>query len=68
MTTRSSKYRLLEKFRSVFEGVAYRHRASTTGDSVAIELYEDLYDLGKSPKLTNRIDNRERVVNVKNTR
>jgi hypothetical protein len=68
MSPSSLKYRLLEKFRSVFEGVPYKHRSSTIGDSVAIELYEDLYSLGKSPKLIKHINDRQSVVNVNNTR
>src|SRR5947207_12094172 len=42
MSPISPKYRLLEKFRVVFEGTQYKHRNSSIGDSVAIELYEDL--------------------------
>lgn len=59
-------YRLLDRFRSLFEGTKYLHRNSSLGDSVAWCLPEDLYDLGRSPKLTAGIDTRTRVLNVQN--
>jgi len=31
-----------ERFRNVFDGTRYEHRDSSIGDSIAIELYEDL--------------------------
>ena len=68
MSRSSPKYRLLEKFRSIFEGNQYKHRNSKIGDSVAIELYEDLHNLRKSPKLVSRIEDHERVINVRNVR
>jgi hypothetical protein len=61
-------YRLLASFERIFRGRIYRHRASTQGDAVAIELYEDLYRLAKSTKLRQGIDSRERVVNIQNMR
>lgn len=60
-------YLLLNRFRSLFEGVRYRHRDSTLGDSVALYLPEDLYALHRSSKLVARIEAGERVVNVRNT-
>ena len=39
-------YALLRKFRSVFDGVPYYHRNSSTGDRVAQFVYEDLYASG----------------------
>lgn len=66
--TSARRYRLLEAFGRTFRGVKYRHRASTQGDLVAAHLYEDLLDLGKATKLTERIASREWVVNVQNTR
>ena len=68
MSRSSPKYRLLEKFRNVFEGTRYKHRDSSIGDSVAIELYEDLLNLRKSSKLVSRIEDHERVINVQNVR
>src|SRR5438046_10178325 len=68
MSRSSPRYRLLERFLSVFEGTQYRHRDSSIGDSIAIELYEDLHSLHKSAKLVSRIENHERVINVQNVR
>lgn len=59
-------YLLLDRFRGLFEGVRYRHRDSTLGDSVALYLPDDLYALGRSAKLAVRIDIGERVMNVQN--
>jgi hypothetical protein len=59
-------YRLLDTFRGLFDGVRYLHRKSNLGDFVASHLYEDLVALGKSAKLTERVANRERVVNLQN--
>ena len=59
-------FRLLDGFRKIFEGHAYRHRASTQGDRLARLVYEDLYALGRSALLKNRIDNVDCVVNVTN--
>jgi len=59
-------FRLLDGFRKIFEGQAYRHRSSTQGDRLARLVYEDLYALGRSAILKNRIDSVECVVNVTN--
>jgi len=59
-------YLLLERFRSLFEGVRYRHRDSSLGDSVAWRLPEDLYALHRSAKFNSRVDEKERVLNVQN--
>ena len=59
-------YKLLEKFRALFDGEVYRHRVSTNGDKVALELYEDLLDLGRSKKYVDRATAGSRVVNTKN--
>lgn len=59
-------YRLLDRFREIFAGQKYRHRDSSLGDSVAICLPEDLYDLNRSSKLKARIDDKERVINTEN--
>jgi len=61
-------YRLLDKFRATFEEKRYLHRQSNLGDLIAMELYEDLFSLAKSARLNERIDRRERVLNVKNRR
>jgi len=61
-------YRLLDRFRSLFEGQVYLHRNSNLGDLVAQELYEDLFVLGRSGKLRSRIESRQRVINTSNLR
>jgi hypothetical protein len=61
-------YKLLEVFRSLFDGTRYLHRSSTQGDRVAYQLYEDLYDVQKSELLHFRIDARQSVLNVANRR
>ena len=60
------KYALLRTFRSLFQGKPYRHRIANLGDLVASQLYEDLIALNKSAKLVERVQNRERVVNLRN--
>lgn len=59
-------YLLLDRFRSLFDGVRYRHRDSSLGDSVAQCLPDDLYGLHGSRKFNSRIDTRRCVVNVEN--
>ena len=59
-------FRLLDGFRKIFEGQAYRHRSSTQGDRLARLVYEDLYAIDRSTLLRNRIDNVECVVNLTN--
>jgi hypothetical protein len=61
-------YRLLDEFRRLFEGQRYLHRRSTSGDFVAIHLFEDLYSIAKSKRLKSRIDERSRVLNAQNRR
>jgi hypothetical protein len=61
-------YRLLDEFQRIFNGHQYRHRASTTGDMLALQLYEDLIDLGKSTKLSSRVEHHTHVVNTGNKR
>jgi len=58
--------RLLDRFRSLFEGQPYLHRRSTLGDLVALEFYEDLVAVGKSTKLSQRVADHDRVLNLKN--
>ena len=50
----------------MFEGVRYRHRDSSLGDSVAWCLPEDLYALHRSTKFNARVDAKERVLNIQN--
>ncbi len=64
----SPTYRLLEAFRTLFDGTRYLHRSSTQGDRVAYELYEDLYAVGKSELLGQRVLSRESVLNIANKR
>jgi hypothetical protein len=59
-------YLLMDRFRTLFDGVKYRHRDSTLGDSVAWCLPEDLYALRLSPKLNARIEDGSRVLNLQN--
>ena len=59
-------FRLLDGFQGIFEGQAYRHRASTQGDRLARLVYEDLYTLDRSAMLRNRIDDLACVVNITN--
>ncbi len=62
------EYRLLTEFEALFKGKAYKHRSSNQGDFVAMHLYEDLYDLGKSLKLMKRVGDAEDVLNGQNKR
>jgi hypothetical protein len=59
-------FRLLDGFKKIFEGQAYRHRSSTHGDRLARLVYEDLYTLGRSALLKKRIDDIDCVVNITN--
>ena len=58
--------KLLDAFRGTFDGKIYNHRISTTGDRIAAFLYDDLYLLGRSQKLRDRVDAAEEVVNSRN--
>ncbi len=61
-------YRLLDAFHATFEGKRYIHRDSSLGDFVAMQLYEDLFSVGKSRLLLERVAAQERVLNVANRR
>lgn len=61
-------YQLLDAFQGLFDGQAYLHRKSNLGDLVAMNLYEDLHALGRSPKLASRIDTGLSVLNTQNRR
>ena len=58
--------KLLREFESLFRGVVFRHRISTNGDKVAGYLYDDLFDLNRSPKLVSGIAAHRLVLNKKN--
>jgi hypothetical protein len=67
MTDELVPYLLLSRFQGLFDGVRYRHRDSSLGDSVAVCLAEDLYALRRSQKLAERIEGHDRVINARNT-
>ncbi|MGH8699946.1 MAG: hypothetical protein ACREVR_02050, partial [Burkholderiales bacterium] len=56
-------YKLLDEFEHLFRGVVYKHRVSTNGDQVAGYLFEDLFDLGRSPKLGSRVPAHAHILN-----
>lgn len=60
------KYRLLDAFASLFSGQPYYHRKSNQGDAVSAEFYEDLYDLGHSPKFNLAVDTARRGIGPRN--
>lgn len=62
------EFRLLNRFRALFERRPYRHRASNQGDLVAVNLYEDLITVNRSQKFVAAVTARERVVNLQNRR
>lgn len=61
-------YRLLDTFRGLFEGHPYLHRRSNLGDMVARDFYEDLFALGRSRRLIERVEKRVAVLNTQNAR
>ena len=61
-------YRLLNEFRGLFDGVKYEHRRSNLGDFVAMHLYEDLIQVGKSDKYIIHVSEMSRVLNAQNKR
>ncbi len=61
-------YKLLDTFQGLFDGRIFKHRASTQGDAVAIQFYEDLYYLNRSQTYVDRVTRGISVVNVGNTR
>jgi hypothetical protein len=64
--TSKLNFRLLDEFRNLFEGRAYKHRASNQGDFVAMHLYEDLVAIKRSSKLFAAIKAGILVLNVAN--
>lgn len=61
-------YKLLKTFRELFEGKVFLHRSSNQGDRVAFQLFEDLYDLGRSKRYVDRVSQGLSVLNIANTR
>ncbi len=61
-------YRLLDTFQDLFDGQAYLHRKSNLGDFVAMHLYEDLHQLGRSERYVNRVNTGISVLNTQNRR
>lgn len=63
-------YRFLSAFRALFDGKIYRHRNSTQGDKVSVELFEDIYVRSaardRDAKYVRRVDAAERVLNKTN--
>jgi len=64
----AANYRLLEAFEGLFKGHRYLHRRSNLGDLVAMELYEDLFTLGRSKRLIERIESGMAVLRTQNMR
>jgi hypothetical protein len=58
--------RLLEAFEATFRGQVYKHRLPYIGDSIAIHMFEDLYSLGHSVSLNQRIEALHVAVNTGN--
>src|SRR5258707_1103418 len=46
------EFALLRTFRSLFEGIRYKHRDSSLGDFVASQLYEDLVAINHAENYT----------------
>ena len=61
------QYLLLNRFQALFDGVAYRHRDSSLGDSVAVCLPDDIVRLHLSKKFGSRVQARDRIINARNT-
>lgn len=61
-------FRVLQEFEQLYKGKRYLHRKSNLGDFVAMHLYEDLYEINKSPKLRKHIDSQEWVISTANKR
>ena len=61
-------YRLLDAFKGLFDGQPYLHRKSNLGDLVALQFFEDLYEVRRSRKYADRVDTGLSVLNVRNLR
>jgi len=60
------EFQLLAEFQSLFKGRPYKHRSSTHGDWIAQFVFEDLYRLGHSQNLIERIGKHKSVLNASN--
>lgn len=60
----NGKYRLLQGFRSVFEGVSYKHRDSTIGNRIGRALFEDLLYHNVSAAYREHVRNGRCVVSL----
>jgi hypothetical protein len=58
--------RLLDAFADLFEGKPYLYRISNQGDRLALELYEDLHDLGRSARFRSSVDSGQRGAGPRN--
>jgi hypothetical protein len=65
-TAFKSDFRLLGEFERLFEGHVYKHRSSNQGDFIAMQLYEDLVAINRSPKLVSAIEAGVLVLNAAN--
>lgn len=61
-------YKLLDRFEGLFRGREFRHRSSNQGDHVAVEFFEDLFDLNRSWRYRDRVSIGMSVLNRKNLR
>jgi hypothetical protein len=61
-------FRALRKFERLFTDGPYLHRNSTLGDSVALEVYEDLFEANRSNLYYTRVLEQSSVVNISNVR
>jgi len=59
--------KLMQHLAGIFYGKIYRHRSSRVGDELSRWLFEDLYDLRRSPLYNERVGRYEAVVNRPNT-
>jgi hypothetical protein len=58
--------KLLAAFKAQFEGKPYYHRNQNIGNFVVSHLYDDLFELGLSPKLVAGVTDGRNVVNNRN--
>ena len=61
-------YRLLDALKGLFDGQPYHHRKSNLGDLVALQLFEDLYEVRRSNKYKVRVATGLSVLNIRNLR
>lgn len=59
---------MLAAFKAIFFGKEYRHRSNKQGDLLAVEVYEDLYAIDRSPKFVKHIDSLRRGISLQNVR